>query len=157
MEPRGSIFDLREWLISLKPNCMRQLLTWIFSVNGSTVLHNLGLGLGGFLGGLAGLSYVIEWYQKVKRQLLVARLLKKYPPTLENNAHEGWELACDPQRVGHIYILDHRDKTSHWIGNLRTFQDLFRHVPSPGDERKMKLFNEYKLGDTIITVGHPEP
>ena len=133
----------------------RNFLRWLISVDGSTVVQNLGLGIGSFLGGLVGLGYIIEWFQKLRRQILIGKYLRMYPPTLEDR-NFGWELAYDPKRYGHIYLLDHRVKTRHWIANYRTFQDLFRHAPSDEDERKTKLFNEYELKENILTVGYPE-
>ena len=105
---------------------MIKLLRWLFSLEGSTVIQNLGLGIGGFFR-----SY-----------------REKYPKELEGS-ESGWELTHNPDRRGHLYLLDHRDKTRRWIANYRTFQDLFINVPSFGDS--------YKDADHILTVGEPEP
>jgi hypothetical protein len=133
-----------------------KILKWLFSVDGSTIIYNLGLGIGGFLGGLAGLRYIGEWLEKQRRQQLIREYQRRYPKKLEDN-EQGWELSHNPERKGHLYLLDHRDKTRHWIANWRTFQDLFTNVPNDGDERKDQLFREYTDKDHILTFGEPEP
>lgn len=132
-----------------------KFLKWLFSEQGSHVIYNLGLGMGSFLGGLAGLAYVHEWLKNYKRKQLVKKYKKKYPKELEDQS--GWELTHDPKRKGHLYLLDHRDKSRHWIANWDSFRDLFINVPEYGDERKNKLFIQYTQEENIITTGEPEP
>jgi hypothetical protein len=133
-----------------------KIFMWLFSEIGSHVIYNLGLGIGSFLAGLAGLGYTTGWVEKHRRKQLIKEYHRKYPKKFENK-QDGWELSDNPERKGHLYLLDHRDKTRHWIANWRTFQDLFINVPKYGDERKDKLFREYTDTDHILTVGEPEP
>ena len=131
---------------------MIKILKWLFSVDGSTVIYNLGLGIGAFLGGLAGLRYISEWLQKQRRQELIRNYQIKYPKELDGE-QPGWELSHNPDRKGHLYLLDHRDQTRHWIANWGTFRDLFVNVPIYGDQRKDEVFKSYQQADHILTLG----
>lgn len=132
------------------------VLKLIFSIEGSTIIYNLGLGIGSLIAGFAGLRYIDDWLEKQKRKRLIREYNRKYPKNLENQ-ELGWELTHKPNRKGHLHLLDRRDKTRHWIANWETFQDLFVDVPEYGIQRKDDLFNQYEPKDHIITVGQPKP
>jgi len=132
----------------------KTFFNWIFSVDGSQVIYNLGLGIGGVIGAFIG-GGVLK--AQIKRKILVEKYSRKYPHKLFNNK-EGWELTQNPYTVGDIYILDHRDKTKHWIANYQTLLDL--PIPQRNfqlTDEKSRLFKEYKGGKEILTTGRPEP
>jgi hypothetical protein len=133
-------------------------IEWIFSVEGSQVIYNLGLGMGGIIGSLAGSKVIKDWMSQKKRESLIDKYSKKYPHELFNVKERGWELTNNPFTPGDIYILDHRSRTKHWIANYQTFLDL--PIPKRNfqlTEEKSKLFNKYEKKAQILTTGRPEP
>ena len=135
-------------------NLILCLIKWIFSLDGSQVIYNLGLGIGGIIGAIVGGKVLKE---QMKRKMLIQKYSKQYHHKLFNTK-DGWQLTQNPYTLGDIYILDHRSKTKHWIANYQTLLDL----PIPQrdlqlTEEKAKLFKEYKEGKEIITTGKPEP
>ena len=133
------------------------VLRRIFSVEGSQVIYNLGLGIGGVIGGIAGFKVIGDWRSERKQKSLIEKYSKQYPHKLFNNK-DGWELTRNPYTTGDIHILDHRSKTRHWIANYQTFLDL----PIPRrdfelTDEKIRLYKEYEEGNEILTTGRPKP
>ena len=132
----------------------KNFFQWVFSVDGSQVIYNLGLGVGGIIGAFIG-GRVIK--DEIRRKILIEKYSKKYYHKLFNTPN-GWELTQNPFTLGDIYILDHRTKTKHWIANWNTFVDLrFPQRNYLLTDEKRKLFIEYKEGKQILTTGRPEP
>ena len=128
-------------------------------MDGSQVIYNLGLGVGGAIGGVAGFKVIGDWVKERKRKSLIDKYSKKYPHELFNVKENGWELARNPLTPGDIHILDHRSKTRHWIANYQTFLDL--PIPKRNEdlltEEKRNLYGKYKKSEEILTTGRPEP
>lgn len=139
-------------------NSVSCFFRWIFSAEGSQVIYNLGLGIGGLIGGIAGFKVIEDWMSQRKRKALIEKYSKKYPHELFNVREKGWELTRNPYSPGDIHIMDHRSKTKHWIANYQTFLDL--PIPRRDFDRtqeKDAYYKEYRKGKEILTTGRPEP
>ena len=143
------------WAIDSAITSTGQALKWLFSEGGSHVIYNLGLGIGAILGGIGGFNWGWDSYHERQRRRLIKEYKSRYPN--KEKGPDGWELTHNPDRRGHLYLLDHKTKTRHWIANWRTFQDLFIDVPKYEDQKNNEFFVKYTEGDEILTVGEREP
>ena len=145
------------FIIKLISYIIFNILKWIFSTTGSQIIYNLGLGFGAFIGAIAGIKIIEDWIKERKRQKLIRYYAKIYPSKTYNNTSLGWELTRNPDIDRQIFLIDHNNKTRHWIANYDTFLDLGLHQEDATiTEEKKNSFNSYTHKDNILTVGVPE-
>jgi len=87
----------------------------------SKITQSFGIGLGSLFAGLAGLTAFLEWYDKAKRaEKYIKELKGKFPRKLLNKQFK----IVQKTGTDMVYLIDERDKTSHWFKDREARKDL---------------------------------
>jgi len=116
----------------------------------SEIIQSLGIGLGSFFAGLAGLTAFLEWHNnKTKRaEKYIEELKGRYPRKLLSRKKIRIMRKVDTNM---IYLLDERDKTSRWFQDQEARKDLgFSSSDTSGDISENDLA-EYSEDDPIVS------
>jgi len=116
----------------------------------SEIIQSLGIGLGSFFAGLAGLTAFLEWHNnKTKRaEKYIEEVKGRYPRKLLSRKKIRIMRKVDTNM---IYLLDERDKTSRWFQDQEARKDLgFSSSDTSGDISENDLA-EYSEDDPIVS------
>lgn len=116
----------------------------------SKMTQSFGIGLGGLLGGLAGLTAFLDWLDKEKRaEKYIKELKNKYPKKL---LAEGKLKIVQRADTDMVYLLDKRNDnlTRRWFQDQEARKDLGFSSFDTSETMSNEELNKYIEDDPIV-------